>query len=159
MFGLKYKDESFGNFGRLGRRKKSKFQGLLSPAPENRKAIGDALAEVIQMKSFERERFEKSFNRLHAIHGCGSVLASRLLVFARPDWCVVPTKKSFECLTEELGFQVSNGINSKRYADLIEAIQRKPWWQSTEPLDPKERQLWIYRAALIDSIAFDIYNR
>jgi hypothetical protein len=122
---------------------------------KNRRTIGSAVGEVRALKKLSTTILRKSLDNLLTIDGCGPALATRLLVFFRPDWFVVVNKKSFHGLTKELKLPVNKSLNSEQYAKLIEKIQQQPWWQSPSPDNPAELKLWKYRAALIDPLVYE----
>jgi Holliday junction resolvasome RuvABC DNA-binding subunit len=107
------------------------------------------------MKVFQEPMVQKVFENLTAINGCGSALATRLLLLARPDWFVVVNKKSFEGLTKRFGMPVPQTVTAKLYAELLGKVQAQPWWKSLEPEIESELTLWKYRAALIDPLVYN----
>jgi HKD family nuclease len=150
---LMYGKGDYAPFGRLPAINQQKFLG--SKGKANRLIVGKALTEVMAMKVFQEPMVQKVFENLTAINGCGSALATRLLLLARPDWFVVVNKKSFEGLTKRFGMPVPQTVTAKLYAELLGKVQAQPWWKSLEPEIESERTLWKYRAALIDPLVYN----
>lgn len=155
MFGHDYKGESFAPFGHLRIGHAKHFRGASLASLKNRRTIGSALGEVRALKNLSTAILRKSYDNLLTVVGCGPALATRLLVFARPDWFVVVNKKSFHGLSKELKLPVNRSLDSEQYAKLIEKIQQQPWSQSPSPEDPVKQRLWKYRAALIDPLVYE----
>ena len=107
------------------------------------------------MKHLERPLVEKIVTQLLDIPFCKAALATRRLVIVRPDFFVVVNKKSFEGLQERFGlFVTDQDFDAKKYVDLLETIHSQPWYQTTEPEDHTDKELWQARASLIDILVY-----
>jgi hypothetical protein len=149
----------FAHFGKLTRISKDYFAGNSDEALKQRLTIARALNLVIQEKQLTHETLTGAFDTLcNEVKGCGPALATRLLLFARPDCCVVVNKKSFSYLARKYKVAISNKPTSRQYADLIQAIQHQDWWKTSPPTNPEDYKLWEYRAALTDLFAFKDYE-
>ena len=47
-----------------------------------------------------------------------------------------------------------NDFKAESYVALLEKIHSQAWFQSPEPADPPERELWQARVALIDVLVY-----
>jgi hypothetical protein len=151
MFGI----TPYYAFGSLKQLKlnESQFQGSVNIA--RRKEIGAVLDKVSKLQHFQGPIVKGLVEQLIGVPYCKSALATRLLILARPDWFVVVNKKSFEGLQAKFGLFVTNDdFKPESYVALLEKIHSQPWFQSPEPEDPPERELWRARVALIDVLVY-----
>ncbi len=151
MFGI----SPYYAFGSLKQLKlnESQFQGSVNIA--RRKEIGAILDKVSKLQHFQGPIVKGLVEQLMGVPYCKSALATRLLILARPDWFVVVNKKSFEGLQAKFGLFVTNDdFKAESYVALLEKIHSQPWFQSPEPEDPPERELWRARVALIDVLVY-----
>ncbi len=162
MFGFSDEGESFAHFGALknvNRTFGNYFKDSSDTAVKNRRQIRKALNRLIDSEQFPLHSVqEEALAELYEIKGCNLGLATRLLIFARPDWFVVCNKKSREWQAEEFKLVLDEKPSASQYLNLIGKIQRRPWWRSSLPENPKDRKLWKYRAALTDCFAFENYK-
>jgi len=158
LFGQNCPPESFMPFGNLAKIHNvfgKNFCGTSLGAVKNRKTMGHAINEVRSLQSFSVDIVKKAFENLKSIDGCGNALATRLLVFARPEWFVVANDKTFKGLKERFKMPVNVNLQPGQYANLIQKIRQEPWSKSEPPHDPAELRLWKYRAALLDPILYE----
>lgn len=77
--------------------------------------------------------------------------ATRLLAMRRPDQFVAVTNAKIDVLCQGLGIVKFNNYDFESYwQDLIGTIRTFAWWHQAEPIDTRERELWLSRAILID---------
>lgn len=88
--------------------------------------------------------------RSGAKRGIGPAAASRWLALARPDCLVSVNKESAAGLGAISGLPQNPRRLADNYADLIDWIRNQPWFNSPEPDDSLEREIWNCRGALID---------
>jgi hypothetical protein len=143
----------FTHFGELTRISEGYFRGESLKLVNKRLAIHNALSLVIDKKLFQPDLAEKAYENLKSLDGCGSALATRLLLFARPDWFVVVNERSFSWLTRTYHVSVSRSPTGREYANLIIEIQKQEWWKAPQPTNESDSELWQYRAALTDLLA------
>jgi len=149
----------FSHFGKITRIPKKLFAGDSDDVRKKRIAIGRALNTVIQMNQLNCEILVEAFNTLVGLKGCGHALATRLLLFARPDCCVVVNKRSFRYLAKQYDLvSFSRTPTGAQYAALIQALQKQGWWKSPAPSTPDDLKIWSYRTALTDRFAFEDYE-
>jgi hypothetical protein len=109
----------------------------------------------MNLQSFSVDIARKAFENLINIRGCGNALATRLLVFAKPEWFVVANDKTFKGLKKRFKMPVNVNLKPGQHANLIRKIRQEPWSKSEPPVDPAELKLWKYRAALLDPILYE----
>jgi hypothetical protein len=78
-----------------------------------------------------------------------------LLALARPDSLVSVNGESAAGLAELSGIAPARVKKSAGYEELIEWTMGRPWWSAAAPETLIERDLWSYRAALIDAFVFE----
>jgi HKD family nuclease len=160
MFGLRRKPFShFGFLDQIYNRHRQDFVGPSAGASISRDSISQALAPLLAAKELDLNVLASSFDQLMAIPHCGRALATRLLLFTRPDSCVVLNKKSARWLAGHFKIKLPEKPKGEQYAALIAAIQLRDWWRSPMSSDGQNERVWKYRAALIDRFAFEDYER
>ena len=79
----------------------------------------------------------------------GLATATRLLAMKRPDVFLCVDSKNKRKFAEDVGIEGSDPINLERYWDeVVLRIMESPWWQSPEPSDSTEKEIWHARAAV-----------
>ncbi len=140
-------------FGRLNPVKQAQFQG--PEGRSRRRELGAALQSAATLQGFQGPLVAGLVRRLLAVHTVGPALATRLLILARPDLFVVVNKKSFQGLRERFDLFVSNeNFDPAEYVKLLQKIHTTGWYQSTEPSETFEREIWQARAAMVDPLVY-----
>lgn len=81
--------------------------------------------------------------------------ASRLLAMRRPDQFIAITSTKIDALCQGLGIVKFNNYDFDSYwQELIGTMRTFAWWHQGEPDEPRERQLWLARAVLVDLFLF-----
>ena len=90
----------------------------------------------------------------NAYRPIGPAAATRLLTLARPDYLVSVNGKS------AAGLGTLSGLKSlaDNYGELLNWVYDQPWFNSRQPDDPLEREIWKYRAALLDAFVYEEIN-
>ncbi|MDN5064814.1 phospholipase D family protein [Aliarcobacter lanthieri] len=90
-------------------------------------------------------------------YGYGVITISRLLAMKRPDvfFCITGGNKKY--LYEDFG--LAKDIKSHEYErywdEIIQRIHMSEWYDSKEPRDDIEKDLWNKRAAMLDTIFYN----
>ena len=93
------------------------------------------------------------------VGGFGPTTTSRLLTLAHPDRLVCVNKESAEGLGVLAGLpQQEPSALAGNYVELLHWVYRQPWFNAPEPDDPQEREIWNYRAALLDAFVYPPIN-
>ena len=88
----------------------------------------------------------------------GPAAASRLVALVRPDCLVSVNGKSAEGLGK-LSYMPSTAAGLvANYGELLEWVYQQPWFNTAEPDDPLERDIWRSRAALLDAFVYPPIN-
>ena len=94
----------------------------------------------------------------------GPATATRLLTLARPDCLVSVNSKSAVRLGALSGLKRSGQVLrtpesiANNYEKLLNWVYDQPWFKAPKPVDPWERDIWNYRAALLDVFAYEELN-
>lgn len=81
--------------------------------------------------------------------------ATRLACAKRPDYFVPVTSANRMRLAEFLNIDKSSLNDPAMYWDrVIESIRLTPWWTSSPPSDPVDKETWDCRAAMLDAIVY-----
>jgi hypothetical protein len=132
---------------------------FLKVSPKNlriRREIQDAIKELLKVPLgpriplMARKAHEVISNRERFSGG----IATRLLALARPEVLVSVNNESVQLLSKWSSLPANSIKTSARYEKLIKWIMASPWWNAPEPSKGLERELWLYRAALIDGLAY-----
>lgn len=95
----------------------------------------------------------ENLDRMCSIPGIRLAVATRLLTLARPDRLVSLNGGSEPQLREAFGIRTR--INSTRqYVDFLDRVYSKEWYQTPEPFEKSQREVWRYRAALLDVFVY-----
>ena len=120
-----------------------------------RKQIGRVLntnprkiANVAQ-NAMERIRNMKHFE--DADRHIGHAAATRWLTLARPDCLVSINRISAGKLGELSGLPETPDNLADNYVELLDWVHTQPWFNSLQPNDPLEQDIWNCRAALLDA--------
>lgn len=93
----------------------------------------------------------------HSGYGYGVITISRLLAMKRPDvfFCITGGNKKY--LYEDFG--LTKDIKSNEYErywdEIIQRIHKSEWYNTDEPKDIIEKELWSKRVAMLDTIFYD----
>ena len=111
-------------------------------------ANSSEIANVAQdaMKAIANMRLE------NPKHHIGPASASRWFTLARPDFLVSVNSKSSHKLGELSGLPKTSLANN--YAALLSWVHTQPWFNSSQPNDPLEQNIWNCRAALLDAFVY-----
>jgi len=82
--------------------------------------------------------------------------ATRLLAMKRPDTFVCVDAANKRLLAKDMGIGRADRLTYERYwEEVVLRIQDAPWWLAPQPRDPKERAVWLGRAAMLDAIFYE----
>lgn len=88
------------------------------------------------------------------IRSFGPGTTSRLLTLAHPD-----RNESAVGLGKLAKLPYQDPITlAQNYAELLRWVYRQPWFNAPKPDDPREREIWNYRAALLDAFVYPEIN-
>jgi len=88
----------------------------------------------------------------------GLATATRLLAMKRPDVFLCVDAQNTKKLAEDVGIGRIDQLkkNYERYwEEVVLRLKQSPWWQSPEPSDPTEKDVWRARAAMLDAIFYE----
>jgi hypothetical protein len=123
---------------------------------DNNKFISDALDAIpltgdVDKKDFElfRKKFMRSFNYKNPL-----AVATRLLCMKRPDFFVGINKANQRALCE--AFDAKKTLRLEDYWDeIIAKLTNSNWWKENPPKNQKEKIIYNYRAAFLDTIYYE----
>lgn len=120
----------------------------------NNSYISDALDTIPSRGVILKENYSEFIRIFNQAFPRKYVAAStRLLAMKRPDYFICVDSKNRRELCKNFG--IAQNINQDNYWDrIIERIIDSVWWNSNEPVDEKEKEIWNYRAAFLDSIFY-----
>ena len=87
-------------------------------------------------------------------HHIGPASATRWLTLARPDCLLSINSKSSHKLGELSGLPKTPGSLANNYAALLNWVYAQPWFNSSQPNNPLEQDIWSCRAALLDAFIY-----
>lgn len=124
----------------------------------NRREISRALDFIPWEGAVTRDhyqRFKIEFCKLfvYSREFRGVAVPSRLLAMKRPDYFLCIDRPNRRRLASMLGIPMSR-ITFDSYWDIIEELADTPWWNSSEPMNEEERQSWLARVAMLDSLFY-----
>ena len=83
--------------------------------------------------------------------GLGPASATRLVCMKRPDYFVSVNSRSAANLATQLDIAKGELSDVGKYWDTVIApVMMTPWWTADRPTDPKQAEVWYFRAALLD---------
>ena len=91
---------------------------------------------------------------IRQLRGFGPGVSTRYLALARPDRLVSLNGPAPAGLGAFSGLRDKPDYLARNYGLLLQALNARPWYNSEEPEDPLERQIWRCRAALVDAIVY-----
>ncbi|MCY4397136.1 MAG: hypothetical protein OXC10_18590 [Rhodospirillaceae bacterium] len=91
---------------------------------------------------------------IRQLHGFGPSVSTRFLALARPDRLVSLAGPAPAGLGAFPGLRANADYLARNYGLLLQAMRERPWYNAQEPDDPLEREIWRYRAALVDAIVY-----
>ena len=116
-----------------------------------RTGIHRLLSSLQEVASNEFPRAgEEVYRRLIAMDRIGVGVATRLITLARPDCGISVNSASRQGLAQISGLGKTTLHRPERYRELLEWVAEQPWHRSSPPEDPREREIWEIRAALLD---------
>ncbi len=158
MLGLIDGAADYGHLGAMGaaRTVKHVFLNVTADNLETRQTIHEAVNSIMAQAldaSFPR-RARRAYEIVRQSRGFGTGISTRLLALARPDILVVVNGESVGGLAELSGIAPSRLKKPAGYEGLIEWTMGRPWWRAQAPDTQPDRELWLYRAALIDAFVY-----
>lgn len=124
----------------------------------NNQYISDALQHIDLKKNITKSDFMlfvNCFVKAFPDGRDGIGTASRLLAMKRPDIFVCIDDKNNRNMCKDFGIKIS-GMTYERYWDeLICRIHDSIWWQTNQPKEKIEKEIWKGRAALLDCIFYE----
>ena len=87
-------------------------------------------------------------------HHIGLASATRWLTLARPDCLLSINSKSSHKLGELSGLPKTPGSLANNYSALLNWVYAQPWFNSSQPNNPLEQDIWSCRAALLDAFVY-----
>lgn len=132
---------------------------FLEPTSKNlktRRTIQDALAELhrVPLGNSLPLMARKAHEVIGNLDGFKGGVATRLMALARPEVLISVNNESVDRLADWSGLPKSAIESPKGYEKLINWVMHSSWWNAPAPHDSLERELWMYRAALIDGFAY-----
>jgi|SRR5580658_564224 Arc/MetJ-type ribon-helix-helix transcriptional regulator len=159
LLGLIDEGADYGHLGAMGAARTVKHV-FLRATPENlekRQTVHAAINSIMNQPldaSFPRKA-RRAQEIIREIDGFGTAGSTRLLALARPDSLVSVNGESAAGLAELSGIAPARVKKPAGYEELIEWTMGRPWWSAAAPETLIERDLWSYRAALIDAFVFE----
>ena len=158
LLGLIDDGADYGHLGAMGAAGTVKHV-FLQATPDNleaRQTIYSAVNSIVTLPldaSFP-QKARRAQEIIRKIRGFGSAGSTRLLALARPEALVSVNGESVAGLAELSGIAPARLKKPAGYEELIEWTMARPWWSAAAPDKPLERELWSYRAALIDAFVY-----
>lgn len=87
-------------------------------------------------------------------HNIGPASATRWFTLARPDCLLSINSESSQTLGELSGLPRTARILANNYAELLNWVYSQPWFNSSEPDNPLEQDIWSCRTALLDAFIY-----
>jgi hypothetical protein len=86
----------------------------------------------------------------------GLATSTRLLAMKRPDVFLCVDAQNKKKLAGDIGIVRADQLDYERYwHEIVIRLMASPWWQSPEPADPTERDVWRARAAMLDALFYE----
>jgi PLD-like domain len=155
-------DEGNTFWGQLGCMKGAGIANnvFLEPTAKNiktRRTIQDAIDELchVPLGNALPLMARKAHEVIGNLNGFSGGVATRLLALARPEVLVSVNSESVDRLAGWSSMPKAAIGTSKGYESFIRWVMQGKWWRGPEPSDPLDRELWLYRAALIDGLAYN----
>lgn len=150
----KLDDHEWGWFGSMGGN--GDFANRVGERNSKLAEAVDAIPRSEEVTQGDYEQFCKAFEKAFAgaHHGGGVPTASRLLAMKRPDQFVCVNGKNRVNMAKALAFAPTTLSLESYWERVIEPIRLAPWYNAPRPND-ENRDLWDYRAAMLDAIYYD----
>ena len=161
------KDTSEGNWGLLGTLPNGGPPYVFNPANmpkvrSVRQRIREQVDRVLNANSNKianvaQDAMEKIRNMQHvenAYRPIGHAAATRWLTLARPDCLVSINSESSPKLGKLSGLRKTSRDLANNYATLLDWVHTQDWFESPQPNDPLEQDIWNCRAALLDAFIY-----
>jgi len=101
------------------------------------------------------EYAHQAVQKIMSMKGVGPAAATRFLSLARPDRLISVNGKVSSRLIQFSNLQVTNEKQLVRNYDvLLRTLYSKKWFNSPEPNDALQREIWCCRAALVDAFVY-----
>ena len=110
--------------------------------------------EIADVAQDAMERIRNMQHVENADRHIGHAAATRWLTLARPDCLVSINSKSSRKLGELSGLPKTSHNLANNYATLLDWVHTQPWFNSSQPNDPLEQDIWNCRAALLDAFIY-----
>jgi HKD family nuclease len=106
------------------------------------------------------EQFIAEYLKAYPEGGAGLATVTRLLAMKRPDVFLCVDGKNMEQLCKDIGIDIKllknkQDLYKNYWTEVTLRLMNSPWWQSPEPSDKNEKDLWNYRAAMLDAILYE----
>jgi hypothetical protein len=98
-----------------------------------------------------RENFARAFDGEKRVGRVAT--ASRLLAMKRPDSFVCVNKGNKVGIAKALAFAPTTLSLNNYWERIVEPLRASLWYNETEP-SSRDRELWEYRAAMLDAIYY-----
>jgi len=106
-----------------------------------------------KIEKVDYDRYYEEIKKAFPGGGAGIATVTRLLAMKRPDYFLSLNKMSLDKFSKEFG--ILSIIRPENYWDtVVEQIKKCYWWDSIEPSDKEEKEIWGGRAAFLDSLFY-----
>jgi HKD family nuclease len=107
------------------------------------------------VKRHHYESYVEAFKKVPGASKTWEGMGTRLLAMKRPDYFVCIDNENREGLCDNFGCAPTT-TNLDNYWDrIIAPMCQTPWWQTDQPKDALEREIWMGRAAMLDAIYYN----
>ena len=122
---------------------------------KNNLYISEALDQIPLIGNINKKQYDLFLTKFkQALNGNNVACASRLLCMKRPDYFLCHAKKNKKKISHDFG--IPQNIDYERYWNgIIEKIISSPWWNSEEPSNQREKEIWNGRVAFLDLYYYD----
>ena len=110
--------------------------------------------EIANVAQDVMERIRSMKHVENADRHIGHAAATRWLTLARPDCLISINSESSRKLGELSGLPKASDKLANNYAELLGWVHTQPWFNSSQPNDPLEQDIWSCRAALLDAFIY-----
>ena len=123
----------------------------------NNEDISNALDKIPPNGDVTKNNYEEFLSIFKKIFPDGNWIAtsSRLLAMKRPDVFICLDSKNKKKLCDEFGISSSNMTYERYWEEIINRIIDSVWWNSPEPKNKIEKEIWKGRSALLDALYYE----
>ena len=151
-------DDGTGEWGLLGNMQGAGTARGAFTSPVNHKALNHVLEQigivVEDVGGDLAQAAQRAVAGIRQLSGFGPAVATRILTLARPDCLVSVNTESAAGLGQFAGMRPNADYLAKNYGDLLTALHDRQWFNVAEPSDGLERDIWRFRAALVDAFFY-----